>query len=122
MNYMLTKLNVWKAAIELCTEINQIISRFPETEKFNLTVQMRRTSSSISSNIAEGSGRRSAKDKRRFYAIAYGSSTELRSHIELARRYLYIKKFEYDLLIKLLTKVQKLLCSLHKKPTPNFKL
>lgn len=50
------KLDIWKRAVELATEIYESTSNFPAEEKYGLTSQLRRCSVSISSNIAEGAG------------------------------------------------------------------
>jgi four helix bundle protein len=71
------KLEVWKKSKALTIMIYEITLGFPSDEKFGLISQMRRTSLSISSNIAEGTGRHSYKDKARFTEIAYSSALEL---------------------------------------------
>lgn len=59
---------------------------FPRDERFELTRQIRRAAASIPSNIAEGAGRGSDKDFRRFLRIAYGSACELETQVRLAAR------------------------------------
>jgi four helix bundle protein len=71
------KLNVWQKSRDLAVRIYKDTQKFPDEEKFGLVSQMRRCSISISSNIAEGTGRHSNKDKARFTKIAYGFSLEL---------------------------------------------
>lgn len=71
------KLIVWQKARQLSIKIYKSTKHFPSEEKFGITSQMRRASISISSNIAEGSGRHSSKEKARFTEIAYGSTLEL---------------------------------------------
>ncbi|MBJ7882758.1 four helix bundle protein [Gelidibacter salicanalis] len=71
------KLIVWQKSRELSKVIYNLTHQFPEDERFGLISQMRRCSVSISSNIAEGTGRHSNKDKARFTEIAYGSALEL---------------------------------------------
>lgn len=56
------ELLIWKKSREFCTEIYSITASFPDSEKFGLTNQLRRASVSISSNIAEGSSKKSNKD------------------------------------------------------------
>ena len=119
---MLIKLIAWKRAVELCDVVAGVIYKFPDIEKYNLTDQMRRSEDSIPSNIAEGAGRVSSAEKRRFYAIAYSSSNELRSQVELAKRRGYMAINDFNLIVNLLIKVQKLICGLYKNPAPkNFK-
>ena len=84
------KLDVWKKAIELADDVYRLTREFPDYEKFGLANQMRRSAVSISSNIAEGSGRGSGKDFARFIEIAYGSTMELVSQIHIAQRQEFI--------------------------------
>ena len=77
-------LNVWQKARELARLIYDETSRFPSAEIFGLTAQMRRASVSVLSNIAEGDGRYSRKEGRRFLLIARGSTMELETQIVVA--------------------------------------
>ena len=70
--------------MELVKDIYSITSNFPEVEKFGLVSQMRRSAVSIPSNIAEGCGRGSEPDFKRFLEIALGSSFELETQIQLS--------------------------------------
>ena len=65
-----TDLIAYKKAHELVIEVYKITKKFPEDEKFGLTNQIRRAGISITSNIAEGFARMTAKDKAHFYGIA----------------------------------------------------
>ena len=78
------KLNVWQQARQLSIKIYTSTKNFPAEEKFGLTSQMRRAAISISSNIAEGTGRHTFKDKARFTEIAYSSTLELLNQSILA--------------------------------------
>ncbi len=80
------KLEVWHKAIDLADRIYEVTRQFPPDERFGLTSQMRRASVSISSNIAEGSGRSTNKEFVRFIEIAYGSVLEVVSQLEIASR------------------------------------
>ena len=75
--YSFEKLDVWQEARQLAVKIYKLTKSFPEDERFGLVSQMRRSSISISSNIAEGTSRYSGKDQIRYYEIAYGSLMEL---------------------------------------------
>jgi len=76
------KLVVWQKSKDLSIHIYRITSSFPKEEKFGLISQLRRCAVSIASNLAEGSGRNSSKDKARFSEIAYGSLLELLNQSE----------------------------------------
>jgi four helix bundle protein len=78
--YSFEKLQVWQEARILKKRIYQITQSFPREELFGLTTQIRKSSGSISSNLAEGSGRASDKDKAHFTNIAYSSALETIDH------------------------------------------
>lgn len=78
------KYSVWQKAHDLVLEIYKITRIFPKDELFALTSQMKRSSSSIPTNIAEGCGRSSDKDFCRFLYIAFGSANELEYQITLS--------------------------------------
>jgi four helix bundle protein len=78
------KLNVYKKSIRLVTEIYELTSSFPNDEKYGLVSQLRRSSVSIPSNIAEGASRSSSNDRRRFYQIARSSIVELDTQINIS--------------------------------------
>lgn len=71
------KLQVWQDARKLTQLVYTITSKFPPQEQYGLISQIRRAKISIASNIAEGSGRVSAKDQAHFYQMAYSSALEL---------------------------------------------
>jgi four helix bundle protein len=84
------KLEVWQAAIELADGVYRVTRGFPTDERFGLTSQVRRSSVSISANIAEGTGRSAKNDRVRFVEIGYSSLMETVSHLEIAKRQLYL--------------------------------
>jgi four helix bundle protein len=86
------KLNTWQEARKLVKLVYSITASFPKHETYGLVAQMRRASSSISSNISEGSGRTSQKDQAHFYQMAYSSNLELLNHFYTALDLGYIEK------------------------------
>lgn len=98
-------LNVWQEARLLNKKIYQLTANFPITEKNNLVSQLRRASSSICANIAEGFGRFNLQESMQFYRIARGSLIEIKSHLYLANDQLYFKE---DLLKELLSDLDKI--------------
>src|SRR5437764_373401 len=78
------KLIVWQKARALAKCVYRETARFPRVEMFGLTQQMRRAAISVLSNIAEGQGRYSRRDCRRFLLIARGSATELEAQIVIS--------------------------------------
>ncbi|HLA84407.1 MAG TPA: four helix bundle protein [Thermoguttaceae bacterium] len=80
------KLDVWRKAIEFTDGIYIVTKAFLDHERYGLTSQLRRASVSVSSNIAEGSGRASDKDFSHFVEMAYGSLMEVVSQLHVAHR------------------------------------
>src|SRR5438270_732652 len=89
------KLEVWHKAIDFADAVYSITRAFPDVERFGLTSQMRRSAVSISSNIAEGSGRGSDADFAHFIEIAYGSLMEVVSQLQIARQEAFLSEREY---------------------------
>ena len=77
-------LEAWKKSIELVKEIYKVTSKFPNTEIYGLTSQMRRCAVSIPSNLAEGSAKYSDSDTLRFLDISMGSLAELETQVIIA--------------------------------------
>ncbi|MFH1920597.1 MAG: four helix bundle protein [Planctomycetota bacterium] len=75
------KLEVWRKAVDFADVVYAVTRTFPNDERFGLTGQMRRAAVSISSNLAEGSGRSSNKDFVQSVEIAYGSLMEVVSQM-----------------------------------------
>ena len=84
------KLIAWQEAHKLCVWTYQITKKFPPDERFGLTTQMRRSSSSVPMNIAEGNVKRSKKDQAHFLETALGSLEELHYQYVLAFELHYI--------------------------------
>lgn len=90
--YGFEKLEVWQQARRFNIFIYEIVDKFPGSERYNLSSQIRRSSVSIAANIAEGSSKFSKKDFNRYLQISFGSATELLSHFYLAFDQGYIKE------------------------------
>ncbi|MCK8816030.1 four helix bundle protein [Natroniella sulfidigena] len=88
-------LNVFKKAHDLTIALYKMTSNFPSEEKYGLVSQIRRASSSINSNLMEGSHRRTNPDYKRFIGIARGSVGELKYHLLLAKDLGYINGDDY---------------------------
>ena len=80
------KLVVWQKAIQFADRVYSATRNFPSDERFGLTSQMRRAAVSVASNIAEGSGRTSKKDRAHFVETAYSSLMEVVSQAYIAQR------------------------------------
>jgi four helix bundle protein len=80
-HFAFEKLEAWQLARELVAAVYVLTEKFPDKEKFGLTNQVRRASTSVAANLAEGSARITAKDQAHFSTIAYSSLIELLSHL-----------------------------------------
>ena len=69
-----------------------LMEKLPKNEEFNLKQQLRRAAVSVSSNIAEGSGRKSIAERKRFYEVARSSVIEIDSQSEVSVALNYIKE------------------------------
>ena len=76
---------VWQKSILLVKEVFILTDKFPASEKFGITSQLRRSAVSIPSNIAEGFGRRSIRGSYQFYSIAFGSALELETQLIISK-------------------------------------
>ena len=84
------RLDVYKDAKQLAINVNEALKSFPKEERYALTNQLQRASTSVMFNIAEGFGRYGSKERIHFLDIANGSLMEVSSQIELAEAYHYI--------------------------------
>ncbi len=88
-------LRVYKESKELVKSVYRMLEKFPKYETYALGDQLRRSVTSVSSNIAEGSGRFSYKEKVHFIEIAYGSLTEALCQLDIAHDLNYISEEEF---------------------------
>jgi four helix bundle protein len=117
-----TDLIAWQATYNLSVRVYETTKKFPKEENFGLTSQMRRSSVSSASNIAEGFGRSQPRDKEHFYQMASGSLYELKSQILISRGLKYINEEDYEGLIELSDRAHKLLNGLLKAHRTSTKL
>ena len=89
------KLNVWQETRLLLKKIYLVTHTYPKSEVFGITSQMRRAALSVSSNLAEGSGRTSKKDQGHFYQMSYSSGLELLNQLILSLDLEYILEQQY---------------------------
>ena len=86
-----TKLEVWQKSRAFARDIYEASASFPQHEQFCLTQQIRRAAVSIPSNIAEGSGRGSSRDRSNFILIARGSAFEVETQLFIAEDLHYVE-------------------------------
>ena len=94
-----TDLIVWREGHKLVVAIYRQTRSFPREETYSLTDQMRRAAASVTSNIAEGFGRHSYREKVQFYYQAQGSLTELKNQLIIARDVGYLNQAAFSTLI-----------------------
>lgn len=104
-----TKLDVFVTAKSLVLNCYKISKLLPQDERFNMTQQLRRAALSIQLNIAEGSSRKSAIERRRFYEISRGSLVEVDTILDLAEELEYFKEEDLTQTGQLIVKTFQLL-------------
>ncbi len=104
-----TDLIAWREGHKLVVYIYKITKTFPSDEIYGIISQMRRAAVSITSNIAEGFGRKGYKEKLQFYYMASGSLTELKNQILIAKDIGYLERKRYYRLIEEANSAHKLL-------------
>ncbi|OFX59272.1 MAG: four helix bundle protein [Bacteroidetes bacterium GWB2_41_8] len=113
------ELVVWQKGIELVLLVYNMTKRFPKEELYALADQMKRSSVSVSSNIAEGFGRHSDNDFIRFLNISRGSLFELQTQLEISFRLDFVKSEDYETTMQLATEIDKMLNALISKIKQN---
>ncbi|MBR5842568.1 MAG: four helix bundle protein [Bacteroidaceae bacterium] len=116
-DFFYRKLIVYQRAMDLVTEIYELLRTFPQEEKYALCDQIRRAAVSVPSNIAEGMSRFSNKEKIQFLNISNGSLMETMCQIEIAKRIGYVSQEEYLHIEKNVSEIAYMLSSLRKKIT-----
>lgn len=106
------QLDVWQKSIDLVDHIYQVTLAFPKEEIYGLSSQMRRSSVSIASNIAEGSARHGIKEFVQFIGIARGSLAELETQMIIAGRRSYVAKDKSDVIGAYILDINKMLTKL----------
>lgn len=90
-------------------EIYKVVKTLPAEEKYALGDQLRRAAVSVTSNIAEGSGRSSLKDQAHFIELSYGSLMEVMSQLDVALDFNYISPDEHQRLESLIEEEARIL-------------
>ena len=106
------KLDVWQKTTRFASLVYRLTREFPDTERFGLVSQMRRSAVSVAANIAEGSGRRSKKDFGRFLDVSYGSLMETVSHAVIASDQGFLNTDDLELLMQSADEIARMLSGL----------
>ncbi|OLN26239.1 four helix bundle protein [Desulfosporosinus metallidurans] len=109
------QLTVWQKAMELSDEVYRIVRDFPDFEKYAMTSQIVRATTSISANIAEGNGQLYDKKQFSFFNNALGSASEVRSWLDQAFRRQYIDEATFHRLDAMTTEVIKMILGYMKR-------
>ena len=118
--FQFEKLIAWQKAKELSLAVYSLVAKFPQQEQYALSSQIRRAVISIPSNIAEGTGRASIKEKNHFLEIAFGSLTETYCQLLIATELGYITADEMDAVKPLFKETSRLLSGLRKSYESNL--
>lgn len=110
------ELKVWQKSHTLTLEVYPTTRSFPPEEVYGLVSQIQRSSSSIPTNIAEGSGREGGQEFHRYLSIAFGWANELDCQLLLAHDLEYISTERYHQLYKPLVEVKQMPYRLMQKP------
>ncbi|MGD0632622.1 MAG: four helix bundle protein [Terracidiphilus sp.] len=113
-------LAVWQRSIELTLAIYELTSKFPDSERFGLTNQLRRASVSIASNIAEGYGRATKGEYVQFLGHARGSNSEVETQIVISKALGFGSKQTLEIAEALCNEVGRMLGALMKSQRPKF--
>ena len=108
------KLKVYHQSVRLVKEIYILTDQFPQQERNGLINQIQRAAISIPSNIAEGMGRFSIKERMHFIEIAYGSLMEVMCQLEIAESLNYINNDQFKTQESLVSEISKMLIGLRK--------
>ena len=106
---------VYQKAKQLVIDVYKLLEQFPDSERFALCGQLRRAVVSIPSNIAEGSGRTSAKDQAHFFEMAFGSLMEVNCQMDIACDLGYINQNELNQIEEQVSRIAAMLSGLRRK-------
>ncbi|MEK7168504.1 MAG: four helix bundle protein [Patescibacteria group bacterium] len=106
---------VWQKSMELSVLVYKLTDKFPKSEVFSLSNQIRRAVVSIPSNIAEGWARKGLGEYIQFLKISLGSASELETQLILSKNLSFGNASEYSPIELILLEIQKMLFGLVKK-------
>ena len=113
--YEYKNLDVYKESKNLVKMVYELIEKFPKVETYALCDQLRRSVISVPSNIAEGSGRTSAKDQAHFFEMAFGSLMEVSCQMDIACDLGYINQTELLKVEEQVSRIAAMLSGLRRK-------
>lgn len=104
-------LQIWQKSMKLVTIIYEVTSHYPDSEKFGLSSQIRRAAVSVPANIAEGFGRKSSGDFRRFLNISMGSLFELQTELEISKNLNLINDYKFKEVYEFTREIERMMSS-----------
>ena len=107
-----TKLAIFHKSKALVIECYRLSRVFPQDEKFGMVQQIRRASTSVHLNIAEGCSRRSLNERKRFFEISRGSLIEVDTAFSIAQELKYVEKEQLNILRELIIENFKILSAM----------
>ena len=113
--YSYKNLEAYKESKKLVKQVYALLKKFPKEETYALCDQLRRAVISVPSNIAEGSGRTSAKDQAHFFEMAFGSLMEVDYQIDIAKDLGYVSLDEHETVTIQISQVAALLSGMRRK-------
>lgn len=108
-------LNFWQRSHAFTIKIYKLTQSFPKDELFGLVSQMKRSASSVPTNIAEGCGRESVAELKMFLTIAAGSSSEVHYQLILSKDLSFIDERLFKELVTEIIEIRKMIYSYHDK-------
>ncbi len=106
---------VWQRSMDLVEKVYRLTAVYPSSEQWGLVSQLRRSSVSVPSNIAEGYGRQSTGDYRHFLSIARGSLLEIETQLLLSQRLNFLDTAAAPPLLNQVDEINKMLTALISK-------
>lgn len=113
--YSYKNLEAYKESKTLVKQVYALLKKFPREEQYALCDQLRRAVISVPSNIAEGSGRTSAKNQAHFLEMAFGSLMEVDCQMDIAQDLGYVSSDELEVVSKQVRQVAALLSGMRNK-------
>ena len=104
----------WQRAMDLVSGVYAMVRGLPDAENYGLAAQLRRSAVSVATNIAEGQGRKSDREFRRYISIAQGSLCEVETEILIATRLGYVSEEKVAPLMELSSETGRLLAGLRR--------
>ena len=106
-------LKIWQRSMDFVEKVYDVSATFPDEEKYGLVAQLRRCSVSVPSNIAEGAGRGTDSQFKRFLEFSMGSINEAQTQLELAYRFGYLEKQHIESLLEEALQIYKMILSFY---------